>query len=386
MATIPIWNGAVTVPISGSTPFGLYDNDPQFQSDGPRFAVFASQRLGYPITDIEMQDINFYTCLEEAISEYGAQVHQWKIRENYLNLEGSSAEVSLTGKVINPNLGTVITISKGYGVEGLSGGNIPYYTGSIDIATNQQWYDLNAWASSSIPHLSGSKIEIKQIYHKEPPAIVRYFDPYAGTGTGIQSLMEAFGFGQYSPGVNFMLMPISYDVTKLQAIEFNDMIRRSNFSFEVHNNQLKIFPVPRYNTVLWFDYIIESERRDPLSQYVSGSNLVSDYSNVPYSPVSYVTVNSVGRQWIFKYALALAKELLANIRGKYSTIPIPDSEVTLNADVLRSEAQNEKDSLIQQLQATLDEITRRKQLENQQAESNNIKDILTNVPTFIYIG
>jgi len=120
MATIPIWNGAVTVPISGSTPFGLYDNDPQFQADGPRFAVFAAQRLGYPITDVEMQDINFYTCLEEAISEYGAQVHQWKIRENYLNLEGSSAEVSLTGKVVTPNLGTIISIAKSYGVEGLS--------------------------------------------------------------------------------------------------------------------------------------------------------------------------------------------------------------------------------------------------------------------------
>ena len=70
MANIPIWSGSSTFT-PGETPFGFYDNDLQFQVDIDKFAVFASRRLGYPIVEIELQDLNFYAAFEEAITTYG---------------------------------------------------------------------------------------------------------------------------------------------------------------------------------------------------------------------------------------------------------------------------------------------------------------------------
>ena len=159
-------------------------------------------------------------------------------------LDGTSTDEDLNNKYIQPNLGNAIAISEQYGSEAYTGGNIDYKTGSISINPGQQKYPLtDLWTNVSE---SGNPIEVKRIYHYAPPAIVRYFDPYAGTGTGIQSLMETFGFGNFSPGVNFMLMPTYYDALKIQAIELNDQIRKSAYSFElINNNMLKLFPNPR---------------------------------------------------------------------------------------------------------------------------------------------
>ncbi len=231
---------------------------------------------------------------------------------------------------------------------------------------------------------SGNNIEVKRIYHYAPPAITRYFDPYAGTGTGIQSLMETFGFGNYSPGVNFMLMPIYYDALKIQAIEFNDQIRKSAYSFElIDNNRLKLFPRPARNENLYFEYVVKEERNNPIRN--TATNLITNVSNVPYTNISYSTINTPGKQWVFRYTLALSKEMLANVRGKYSQIPIPGSEVQTNASELRSEAANEKQSLIEELKLILEESSRTKYLERQSQEAQFAQDTLTKVPYPIYI-
>jgi len=231
---------------------------------------------------------------------------------------------------------------------------------------------------------SGKFIQVQKVYHFAPPAIVRYFDPYAGTGTGIQSLMETFGFGNYSPGVNFMLMPIYFDTLKIQAIEFNDQIRKSAYSFElIDNNRLKLFPVPRRNETLYFDYIVKEDRNNVIRN--TSPNLVTDISNVPYININYESINAPGRNWIFRYTLAISKEMLASIRGKYSTVPIPGSEVTTNAGDLRSEAAAEKTALIDELKLMLEESSRAKYLEREASISQNTQDVLTKVPYPIYI-
>ena len=145
--------------------------------------------------------------------------------------------------------------------------------------------------------------------------------------------MDAFDFGSYSPGVNFLLMPAYYDVLKVQAIEFNDQIRRSTYSFELVDNQLKIFPIPTTSGSLHFEYYKLSEKNNPVKN--TSTNLITNVGEVPYSNPNYSQINSVGKQWIYQYAVALAKEMLAYIRGKYTTVPIPGAETTLNhADLL----------------------------------------------------
>jgi len=384
MANTPIWPGSSSF-FPGDTPFGFYDNDIDFQCDADKVAVFCSRRLGYPLADVELQDINFYTAFEEAVTTYGNEVFAYKASENYLSLEGSTTGSDLNYKLTQPNLGAEIRIAESYGVEAGVGGNVEYRTGSINLIANQQVYDLKDWATSQ--SIDSSNLEIKKIFYEARPAIVRFFDPYAGVGTSdFGSFMDQFGFGAMSPGINFMMMPINYDIAKLQAIELNDTIRKSNYSFELVNNQLRIFPIPNSNGKLWFKYILKSDRNNPIVSGSIGVGVVTDISTVPYENPTYRYINSIGRQWIFEYTLALAKEMLGYIRGKYTTIPIPGAETTLNHADLISASTSEKTALIERLRGYLEETSRNKLLEKKANEAEFLQKDLNKVPYTIYIG
>jgi hypothetical protein len=385
MAEIPIWPGSSSF-FPGDTPFGFYDNEFDFQTESDKVSVWCARRLGYPLVDVELQDINFYTCFEEAVTAYGNEVYLYKIRENYLSLEGNPTGSVLNTEVITPTLGNEIRIAKTYGTEAGSGGDTEYYSGSIPLTAGIQDYDLESWSQASASLSPGDSIEIKRLFYEAPPAITRFFDPYAGTGTGMQSLMDTFGFGQYSPGVNFLLMPVYHDLLTMQAIEMNDDIRKSAYSFELINNKLTLFPIPTQNATLFFEYVKASERDSVIKDAASGGSLISNISNVPYENPTYGQINTVGRQWVYQYTLALAKEMLGYVRGKYQTVPVPGAEVTLNGSDLLSAASSEKTSLLEQLRGTLEETSRKNQLERKSQESEFLKSDLTNVPMVIYIA
>ena len=383
MANTPIWPGSSSF-FPGDTPFGFYDNDIDFQTDADRVAIFVARRLGYPLVDVELQDINFYAAFEEATTTYGNEVYAYQVAQNYLSLEGSPTGSNLNNTLVKPNLGTVIRIADQYGVEAGAGGSVTWRTGSIALRNGVQKYNLNEWAVSQ--SIEAGDLEIKRVFYESIPPIVRYFDPYAGTGTDVQGLLQAFGFGSYSPGINFLLMPINYDLQKIQAIDFNDQIRKSNYSFELINNQLKIFPIPFSNHILHFEYILKSDRNNPVVSGSMGQGKVTNVSNTPYGNPTYQFINSIGRQWIFEYTLALCKEMLGYVRGKYTTVPIPNSEVTLNHVDLITAATAEKTALIERLRTYLDETSRSKLLEKRAQESENLQKELSNVPYTIYIG
>ena len=385
MANAVIWPGSSSF-FPGDTPFGFYDYEYQFQTDADKVADFCARRLGFPISNVELQPSHFYTAFEEAITAYGNEVYAYKVRQDYLDVEGASTGSNLNNALIQPNMASIIRMSQQYGEEAGVGGNLTWYTGSIDTTANQQDYDMNAWAAASASLDTGDSIEIKRVFYQAPPAIVRYFDPYAGTGTGMMNLLDTFGRGNYSPAINFLLMPINYDLQKIQAIEFNDQIRKSQFSFELRNNQLRMFPIPTVSGgKLFFEYIKNSERQNPVgSSGVSGP--VTNVSNVPYANPTYAQINSIGRQWIFEYTLALAKEMLGYVRGKYGTVPIPGSEVTLNQADLITAATAEKNALVEKLRTYLEETSREKLLERRAAESDYKQKELSQSPYFIYIG
>jgi hypothetical protein len=385
MATITIWPGSSSFSdTTNPTPFGFYDSDSEFQTNADKVATWCAQRLGYPIVDIELQAVNFYTAFEESVTTYAQYVYESDIQENMSTLLGNDiGEVGdLNSAYVQPNLGNIISLAEKYGTEVGSGGNVKYKKGSIDISAGTQEYSLQSLYGDVSE--SGHFMQIQKVYHYAPAAISRYFDPYAGTGTGIQSLMETFGFGNYSPGVNFMLMPTYYDVLKIQAIEFNDQIRKSAYSFEIMNNdQLRIYPIPKRNETLYFDYFLKKDRDNPVRD--TNPNLITDVSNVPYTTIEYNSINSPGRQWIARYTLAVTKEMLASVRGKYSTVPIPGSEVTTNASDLRSEAASEKQALVEELKLLLEEASRSKYMEREAAIAQQTQELLTKVPYPIYI-
>jgi hypothetical protein len=389
------WPGSGSLITTGSTPFGFYETDVQFKTEAPNAARWAATRLGYPIVDIEMIDVNFYACFEEAVNEYSAQVNQFNIRNNIGVLQGTSANVNLTQtNVAGSGLPQLIKLANGYGTEFGVGGNVDWKKGHVDVKQGQQSYDLQAlWGDVSE---SFDRIEIRRIFHDAPPASARIYDPFSMTGMSYSNVLNEMGFAGYSPATQFLMTPIFEDLLRMQAIEFNDLVRKSGWGFELVNNKVKLFPIPTYSFRMYFEYLLIKDR-DSQGIYNSGSfynasgsyvgsNTIGDYSNVPYNNIPYSGINSVGKQWIRKYFLALCKELLGSIRQKYQTIPIPGAEVTLDGAELRQEASAEKTDLITQLRENLEATGRKAQMEMREAESQQLQATLQKVPLGIYIG
>ncbi len=410
-ANKPIWPGSSSFT-TGSTPFGFFDTDPMFQQHADRFAKFAAQHVGYPIMDVELLDINFYTAFEAAVLEYSNQINQVNIVNNLINTLGvqtgssylTANNGSFTGTNIGQSLGYITKLSKAYGTEADSGGDVRWRKAAINVTPGQQTYSIRNAVSASLAEdgisLSNtSSIEIRRVMHTPPPAIVRYFDPFVGTGLGSQQLLDAFNFGGFSPSISFMMMPIHADLMRLQAIEFNDQVRKSHYSFEIHGDDIKFWPIPTSGTgssassifysKVWIEYLFEEEKSKQAILFGNTALLtgvVSDASNIPYTNHKYSTINDMGRSWIFKYGVATVKEMLGYVRGKYSSIPIPNSEVTLNGSDLVSQGQTEKEALITQLREFLEKLTKEQMLTRQNSEATQMTEILGKVPLKIYVG
>jgi len=387
-ATTPIWDGTAG-PISGSTSFHYYDSDAQFQIDGPRVAQYCATKLGYPIMEVELQSGSFYTCFEEAISIYAQELYHAKIKDNYLSLEGSPTSSQLNNQVVVPSLNSIITVAENYGTPIQVGGYINQYKAPLYLTQSVQTYDLQAWAIANGHITADDRIVVNRVYYEAQPAINQYYDPYIGGSINYQGATENFGWASYSPGLNFVLFPIYWDVARIQEIEMSNNVRRSMYSFQITNNKLTIFPWPDKNDiVVWIDYAKKSEVSNTLlnSPYSGSTGLVTNPSNVPYGAITYSSINQPGRQWIFEYTLALASELLGLIRGKYTQIPAPGAEVTLNGADLISKGKDQQNSLREKLRQDFEDMSRKAQLERKQSENQSISSTLNEVPMFIYLG
>ena len=379
-----------------ATPFGIYDNDSDFKTDAPKTAVWVAKRLGYPIVNIELDNQQIWACFEESVSEYSAQVNQFNLRNNLDILRGQPK-----GKVTNYSqtlvdgsfLPTTVRMSQQYGTLAGVGGNTTIKKAYLELTESVQKYnimsgaiDVESSASFATMFSGSSTIDVVRVYHEAVPAITRFFDPYSVGAQGTLNLISELGFGNYSPAAQFLMMPLYEDVLRMQQIEFNDHIRKSAHSFNIVDNKIEIFPVPTKNTPkkIYFEYMSRDEFEHD-SQTIQADSL-SDYSDIPYNFIQYSKINEVGKQWIRKYTLALAKELLGAIREKYNSVPIPDGEVSLDGAALRAEAQVEKDALIQQLRENLEEMSRKNVMENKAHESDHHQDMLRKVPLKIYVG
>ena len=388
MANPSIYDGT-PIPISGSTPFGYYDSDAQFKLDGPKVANYCARKLGYPVMDVELQDVNFYTCFEEAVSVYSEELYQSKIKDNYLGLEGAPTGSQLNNTVVVPSLNSIVTIADNYGAQIGIGGTIEYYSGSLALTASIQVYDMQQWAINNGHISSGDRLVIQEVSYKGNPAVNQFYDPFIGGSINYQGATENFGWSSYSPGLNFTLFPVYWDIQRIQEIEMSNQVRRSWFSFELTNNKLTILPRPETNGMyVWVKYSKKSDFADPTknSPYGNNKTLVTNPSNVPYGTITYGQINHPGRQWIFEYALALSSELLGLIRGKYAQIPAPGSEVTLNGADLISKGQAQQIALRERLRLDFEEMSRKAQLERKQSENQSISNTLSEVPMFIYIG
>ena len=375
---IPIYPGSSSF-FPGDTPFGFYDNDYQFQVDADKVTTFCARRLGYPIMDVELQDLNFYAAFEEAVTAYGNELYAFQVRDNLLNVIGTPTSSNMNHAIVTPSMQGVIRLSQQYGEEAGVGGNVNWYSGSIPLTASLQDYDLGQWAIDN--NITGG-IEIKKVFYEPIPAVNQVYNLQIFSGLGGVPALGSYGlFGS----TGFLMYPTSLLIQTTQAVEMQNQVALPAYTFELINNKLRIFPIPVDNGhQIWFQYIKIDERLNNIIGQSPGA--VTNPSNANFNNPTYSQINSIGRQWIFEYTLALCKEILGYVRGKYTQVPIPNKEITLNQSDLITAATAEKTALIERLRTYFDDTSNQKLLERKQAESVARQAELGQSPMTIFIG
>jgi hypothetical protein len=370
------------------TPFGFFDSDVDFQSEADAMVVFVKRRLGDDVLSVELTKKQIWACFEEAFLEYSALVNQYQAKSQLLSLLGSQTTTldEATQKFPRDTLNYVIRLAEPYAVEAGLGGTYNSVSGAIALKQNVQDYDLYTDLldpATNTPVVSSSlnpefrKMRVFEIMHFNPSAAYRFFD----TTSAINYLNNEFSFESFTPETVFYVLPVFEDILRGGQMNISNRVRRSNYSYRVTGTKIRIFPTPTaVNPLkLWVRVGFESSPLNPAFPDASIDG-VSNLSNVPYGNFIYAKVNSIARQWIRQYTLALCKELLGMIRSKFSSVPIPGGDLTLDGADLKSSAKEEKDKLKTDLKEMLDSLTYNKLIETKAGEIDNLQKILKSIP------
>ncbi|MDC3008967.1 hypothetical protein OA002_02345 [bacterium] len=384
---------------NNDTPYGIYDNDSSFVTESVDVCKWVAKRLGHPIMQLEFNSSSIYAMFEEATSEYSLHINNYNMKNWMWESYGSDNKLSGSGystgddnkmgtgslSVVHPHMGTTFMLSDQYGEAIGAMGNVSMHTGSITITGSKQTYNLESEGNLKSSH-SGERLEIQEVFNYGPSSITRFYDPFTGNYDQ-RNMLDNFGLGNVSPAVSFILRPISHDITRAQAIETNDKIRKSAYSFELINNELRIFPIPEAEDAgdkIYFKYFVKTDRQSTTRTFTN--NKVTDPSNVPYKFITYSEINAAGRQWIRKFTLALAKELLGIIRSKYASLPLPNGEVAMDGESLKSEGREEKSELLTELKEFLDSVSLTEKSRQEQEQAEAAQQVLNKAPLGIYLG
>jgi len=379
---------------AGQTPHGIYDNDSSFQADSLTICKYVATKLGHPVMQLEFNSGSIYACLEEAVSEYSQQINHYNTKnwlwEHYGATDRESGtSLSATGshEPETPNLGLSITLAEQYGEAVGVGGNSTLYSGSLTLTSSKQVYDLTSESTLENALNDGAdRIEVQRVFNEGPAAISKFYDPFAGSYDNIE-LLDSFGMGNVAPAVSYIMRPISFDLGRANAIETNDKIRKSTYSFELVDNKIRLFPRPKSSddgNKIYFHYYKRDDKVSTTRTYTN--NKVSDPSNIPYKFITYQEINAAGRNWIRKFTLALAKELLGIIRSKYASLPLPNGEVSMDGEGLKSEGREEKANLLEELNTFLEAVSLSERSRQEQEQAESQQQVLNKAPLKIYIG
>lgn len=384
----------VTNP-SGNTAFHYYDDDASFQTDAQRFAVYATEKLGFPVLQVELYDPQIYTCYEDGINEYSSIVNTWNTKYWLTSILGKSTSSNLTHQYPLQNIDLAKRLVEPYVRE--AGLNSPdkLYSASFTLNAYQQKYDLRDYIPAA--HTSGW-IDIQDVLHYAPSAIGRALSAWYGGG-GAEDWMAAmsaefgadFSIMGSSAGIAYYIYPLTMTVQRAQQIELSDRIRRSEFTWRAHDNIVEIYPAPgptQAGIDVYFTYYVNSSTatgRDSATPDASISG-ISDISNAPYQRPTYAQLTPIALQWIKNYSMANVKEMLGVIRNKFKTVPIPENEVQLNGDDLINQSKEEKDKLRDQLAKDMQELDPREALRKQADMYKAIMDQHASAPLGIYTG
>lgn len=402
---------AITLPSTGShsevatsLAIGYYTGSNAFVTGAASQVAYTYKRLGGDVLDIELKATNVYNHYEEAVLEYSYIVNLHQARNSLGQALGSPTgsfnskgglESGTDAALKYPKFkfDYAYRISDSFSTEAGVGGTTPIYSASFDRTVDQQDYDLQYIVSSSAasdnslpyaPGLKNKRIKIRQVYYITPRQMWRFYGYYGGLNvTG-----DMHNYGQYSDDSTFQVIPAWQN--KIQAVSYEDHLytRTSHYSYEIINNNLRLYPIPDNVSPakFWFRFTVEDNAFSSGSSD-SGMLGVNNMNTLPFQNIPFENINSMGQQWIRRFSLALSKETLGQIRGKFgNSVPIPGDNVSLNAAELLSQAAAEQTALREELNKQLDEMLYSKLAETEKAMVDNTDAILQKVPMKIFVG
>jgi len=409
----------IVLPSTGSTsdvtsavPYGIYTASLDFLSGAAQQVTYTYRKLGGDILDIELTTNNIYAAYEEAVLEYSylLNIHQAK---NALSdmLGGTTGSFDYLGELKSGTLssslaGTHISlkfpkfefayarrVSDAMAFEAGFGGNSSIYSASIDTSATKQDYDLQTLISSSaatdsaLPYfekVGNNKILIHRVYYKTPEAMWRFYGYYGG----LNVVGNFHNYGQFADDATFEIIPAWQN--KLQAMAYEDHLwtRTSHYSYEIKNNRLRIYPIPdeTYPVKIWVDFSVFEDAWETSTSTDIGIEGINNLNTMPVANIPYENINSIGKQWIRRFALSISKEILGQVRSKFGSIPIPGESIILNGTALISEGREEQKELREELKTVLDELTYGKMLATDAEVVDSVNKIQKEIPNLIFVG
>jgi hypothetical protein len=405
---------AIVLPETGSTanvvsgiPLGVYSGSVQFITGAATQVDYTYRKLGGDVLDIELTEQNVYANYEEAVLEYSYLINLHQSKNTLGSMlgaqtasfdhkgEATSGPEDIALKYPKFSFETAFRIADAYSTEAVVGGRTTIYSASLDTVTDQQDYDLQSIVSgssalsSSFPYynkVGNKRIKIHQVYYVSPRQMWRFYGYYGG----LNVVGDFHNYGQYADDSSFQVIPVWQN--KIQAIQYEDHLytRTSHYSYEVVNNKLRLYPTPDRDVSpekFWFRFSIDNESQPWEDDFESGQNGINNMNTLPFENLPYENINSIGKQWIRRFALALSKETLGQIRGKFGgNIPIPGDNISLNASDLLAQAKDEQSTLREELKTQLDEMTYQKLLANDAEMTDNSQNIIGKTPLKIFVG
>ena len=419
-STIILTQTGSSTAVAAAVPFGMYTGSAEFLNGASAQVAYTYKKLGGDVVDIELTPSNVYAAYEEAVLEYSyiVNLHQSK---NMLSdaLGDATGTFDHRGEMLAGPLSSSLggdkvalkyprfqfdyarTVGDGLSAVAGFGGTVPQYSASFTPKSGIQDYDLQTIISSSaatglndangvVPFagkVDDKRVIVTQVFYRSPRAMWRFYGYYGGIGV----VGNYSTYGQFADDSTFEIIPTWQN--KLQAIMYEDsiMTRTSNYSYEIINNKLRLYPDPSYWDFgaldrIWVRFYVDSNSWDEDPDYTSGVSGINNANTLPFDNLPYQNINSIGKQWIRKYCLALCKEMLGQIRGKFQTLPIPGDSVTLNYADLLSQAKEEQTELKDKLAETLKEMEYTELVKRDSEKSEAAATTFKNSPLPIFVG
>ena len=368
---------------TNATPFGVFDDDSEFKTEADQMVVFVKRKMGDDVLSVELTKKQIFANMEEAGLEYSSILNQYQAKSQLVNFLGFSTG-SMSGsqeKYVRDNLEYLTRFAEPYAMEAGIGGSYNSASGSIQLQGGRQDYDmyteLKDENDTPLFDSSKGKLKIAEVFHFNPQAAYRFFD----TTSAINYLNNEFSFESFTPETIFYVLPVFEDILRAGQLDLSNRVRRSNYSYEVNGTKIRIFPTPTVGSEkkLW---IRVRQYPDPTSPAYKDEMIhgVSNMSNIPFGNLTYSRINSIGKQWIRQYTLALSREQLGMVRSKFGNIPIPGGDVSLNGTDLVTQGREDQTNLKTQLKEMLETMTYDKLIEIQSTRAEQMNKQLRYVP------